>query len=133
MAGQNMVDHCSVTNFLHVELFGAGSLGQDLGPVTQGLGFILNSLPETDGEIMTVESQELRFRTHREGEILDITDQTQRVIDSSRMRSGVAVLFVLGSTGAITTIECEPGLLADLPVALERLAPKDASNTNTRR
>jgi len=76
---------------------------------------------------MTVESQELRFRTHREGEILDITDKTQRVIESSRMRSGVAVLFVPGSTGAITTIEYEPGLLADLPVALERLAPNDAS------
>ena len=76
---------------------------------------------------MTVESQELRFRTHREGEILDITDRTQRVIESSRMMNGVAVLFVPGSTGAITTIEYEPGLLADLPVALERLAPNDAS------
>src|SRR5438309_12054799 len=127
MAGQNMVDNCSVTDFLYVELFGAGSLGQDLGPVRQGLGFILNSLPETYGEIMTVESQELRFRTHREGEILDITDRTQRVIESSRMMNGVAVLFVLGSTGAITTIEYEPGLLADLPVALERLAPNDGS------
>jgi len=76
---------------------------------------------------MTVESQELRFRTHHEGEILDITDKTQRVIESSRMMNGVAVLFVPGSTGAITTIEYEPGLLADLPVALERLAPNDAS------
>jgi len=82
---------------------------------------------------MTVESQELRFRTHREGEILDITDKTQRVIESSRMKSGVAVLFVLGSTGAITTIEYEPGLLADLPVALERLAPKDASYEHEKR
>ena len=82
---------------------------------------------------MTVESQELRFRTHREGEILDITDKTQRVIESSRLRSGVAVLFVLGSTGAITTIEYEPGLLADLPVALERLAPKDASYEHEKR
>ena len=82
---------------------------------------------------MTVESQELRFRTHREGEILDITNKTQRVIESSRMRSGVAVLFVPGSTGAITTIEYEPGLLADLPVALERLAPKDASYEHEKR
>jgi len=82
---------------------------------------------------MTVESQELRFRTHREGEILDITDKTQRVIESSRMRSGVAVLFVPGSTGAITTIEYEPGLLADLPIALERLAPKDASYEHEKR
>ena len=82
---------------------------------------------------MAVESQELRFRTHREGEIIDITDRTQRVVESSRMRSGVAVLFVPGSTGAITTIEYEPGLLADLPIALERLAPKDASYEHEKR
>src|SRR5881296_4663335 len=82
---------------------------------------------------MTVESQELKSRTHREGEILDITNKTQRVIESSRMRSGVAVLFVPGSTGAITTIEYEPGVLADLPVALERLAPKDASYEHEKR
>jgi len=49
------------------------------------------------------------------------------------MRSGVAVLFVPGSTGAITTIEYEPGLLADLPIALERLAPKDASYEHEKR
>jgi hypothetical protein len=41
-----VVDHRTVTDLLHVELFRAGSLGQDLGPVRQGLGFILNSLPE---------------------------------------------------------------------------------------
>jgi len=35
---------------------------------------------------MTVESQELRFRTHREGEILDITDKTQRIVDSSKLK-----------------------------------------------
>jgi len=75
---------------------------------------------------MTVESQELRFRTHREGEILDITDKIRRIIESSKLRKGVAILFVAGSTGAITTIEYEPGLAADFPRALERIAPKDA-------
>jgi hypothetical protein len=42
-----MVDHCTVTDLLHVELFWAGSLGQDLEPVRQEIGFILNSLPES--------------------------------------------------------------------------------------
>jgi hypothetical protein len=41
-----VVDHRAITNLLHVELFWAGSLGQDLEPLRQGLGFILNSLPE---------------------------------------------------------------------------------------
>jgi secondary thiamine-phosphate synthase enzyme len=75
---------------------------------------------------MTVESQELRFRTHHEGEILDITDRTQNIVESSKVKNGVATLFVPGSTGALTTIEYEPGLLVDFPLALERLAPKDA-------
>jgi len=76
---------------------------------------------------MTVDSQELRFRTHREGEILDITDQTQRIVASSKLKNGVATLFVPGSTGALTTIEYEPGLLTDFPLALESLAPKSGS------
>src|SRR5207245_5438160 len=76
---------------------------------------------------MTLESQELRFRTHREGEILDITDQIQRMIESSKLKDCVATLFVPGSTGALTTIEYEPGLLTDFPRALERVAPKEAS------
>jgi secondary thiamine-phosphate synthase enzyme len=76
---------------------------------------------------MTVESHELKFRTHREGEILDITDQIQRVVASSSLKNGVAALFVPGSTGALTTIEFEPGLLADFPLALERIAPKNTS------
>ena len=75
---------------------------------------------------MTVESREIRFRTHSEGEILDITDKTQMIVESSKLRSGVVSLFVSGSTAALTTIEYEPGLLIDLPRALERLAPKDA-------
>jgi secondary thiamine-phosphate synthase enzyme len=76
---------------------------------------------------MTVESQELKFRTHREGEILDLTDQIERIVESSKLRDGVATLFVPGSTGALTTIEYEPGLLTDFPLALERLAPKEVS------
>ena len=76
---------------------------------------------------MTVESRELRFRTHCEGEILDITDKTQRIVESSKLKNGLVTLFVPGSTGALTTIEYEPGLLMDLPRALERLAPKDGN------
>jgi secondary thiamine-phosphate synthase enzyme len=80
-----------------------------------------------DMEIMTVESRELRFRTRQEGEILDITDQVRRIVESSKLENGVTTLFVPGSTGALTTIEYEPGLLTDFPLALERLAPKGVS------
>jgi len=90
-------------------------LDKTLNLVRRGIGFILNSLPETGRELMTVESQELRFRTQREGEILDITRKIQRVVESSKLKDGVVTLFVPGSTGALTTIEYEPGLLTDFP------------------
>jgi len=74
-----------------------------------------------------VESHIVRVETRKEGEILDITERVQTVVDNGGIENGVVFLFVPGSTAALTTIEYEPGLLADLPTALERIAPKDES------
>ena len=81
--------------------------------------------PPTKPQGMAVESYTLSVRTRREGEIVDITDRVQDVLGKAKPTDGVAFLFVPGSTGALTTIEYEPGLISDFPVALERLAPKD--------
>jgi secondary thiamine-phosphate synthase enzyme len=41
--------------------------------------------------------------------------------------SGVLMLFVVGSTAGLTTIELEPGLVKhDIPALLQRLVPDDA-------
>lgn len=74
---------------------------------------------------MTVFHGEIVIKTHGEGNILDITEKVQQVIRQSKIQNGIACLFIPGSTGAITTLEYEPGLLNDLPRALERVAPKD--------
>ena len=76
---------------------------------------------------MTVESHIVRVETRKEGEILDITERVQTVVDNGGIENGVVFLFVPGSTAALTTIEYEPGLLVDLPSALERIVPKDGS------
>lgn len=73
---------------------------------------------------MTVFHEEIVIKTHGEGDILDITEKVQQVIHQSKIQNGIACLFIPGSTGAITTLEYEPGLLQDLPRALERVAPK---------
>jgi secondary thiamine-phosphate synthase enzyme len=73
---------------------------------------------------MTVFHGEIVIKTHGEGDILDITEKVQQVIHQSKIQNGIACLFIPGSTGAITTLEYEPGLLQDLPRALERVAPK---------
>ena len=74
-----------------------------------------------------IQTKRLKFHTTGEGEVLDLTGQVQSIVKEGAVRDGVAFLFVVGSTGAITTMEYEPGLVADLPAALERMVPKNGS------
>ena len=58
--------------------------------------------------------------------IIDITDDVCRNLAAAAIDNGVAVVFVVGSTAAITTIEFEPGLVnEDIDRALEKIAPAD--------
>lgn len=57
--------------------------------------------------------------------MVNITDRVQDLLGKAKPADGVAFLFVPGSTGALTTIEYEPGLTSDFPAALERLVPRD--------
>jgi secondary thiamine-phosphate synthase enzyme len=47
------------------------------------------------------------------------------VISSGSIDEGIVTAFVPGSTASVTTIEYEPGLIKDLPRAMERIAPSD--------
>ncbi len=68
--------------------------------------------------------EEIHLRTKGEVDIIDITGMVQSIVDRSGIKNGMVLVFTIGSTGAITTIEYEPGLKKDLPAALERLFPK---------
>ena len=72
-------------------------------------------------------SDEISIETNPGVEIIDITHEVELKINKSKLKNGVITLFVPGSTGALTTIEYEPGLLKDLPDALQRLAPDNIS------
>ncbi len=74
---------------------------------------------------MTSYYDEINIKTRKETEIVDITDDVQNVVAKSKIKNGIACVFVSGSTGAVTNMEYEPGLMKDLPDALERIAPKD--------
>ena len=76
---------------------------------------------------MKVKETELRITTKSELQVLDITEDVQRVVSKTGIRNGIVNVFVPASTGAVTTMEYEPGLLRDLPNALERLAPRNAN------
>jgi secondary thiamine-phosphate synthase enzyme len=73
---------------------------------------------------MAVYSENISLSTKGEIEIIDITSDVQNIVKNSAITQGLACVFVAGSTGAITTLEYEPGLLEDLPKALEKLASK---------
>lgn len=58
-------------------------------------------------------------------DIRDITDDLNRIIGHSRIENGTANACVVGSTGSLTTIEYEPGVVQDLKDAIDRIAPRD--------
>jgi len=72
---------------------------------------------------MKVHTGELALDTKGDADIVDITAEVQRVVDTAGIQSGQASAFVRGSTAAITTMEFEPGGVEDLRKALERLLP----------
>jgi secondary thiamine-phosphate synthase enzyme len=55
----------------------------------------------------------------------DVTGELVKLVAKAGVRNGVLTVQMLGSTGAITTIEYETGALQDLSEALDRLAPVD--------
>ncbi len=74
---------------------------------------------------MTVVTQTAEISTDIGTDIVDITGLVNQHLAQSRIKRGAVILFVPGSTGAITTIEYESGVLQDLADAIERLAPRD--------
>lgn len=71
-----------------------------------------------------IETRYIDFETDS-GEVVDLTDEVQKSLESTSLRGGVVVIFVPGATGAVTTIEYEDGLVADLGDALQRIAPQE--------
>jgi len=67
--------------------------------------------------------KEIAIKTRGYKDINDITPHVEAIVHESGIRSGLAHIFNIGSTGAIGTIEFEPGLREDLPALLERLIP----------
>jgi secondary thiamine-phosphate synthase enzyme len=73
---------------------------------------------------VTVHTGLLRLQTEGEGQIVDVTEGVLAVVRQSGVDSGVVAVFVTGSTAAVTTMEYEPGGVADLRALVERLVPR---------
>jgi len=76
---------------------------------------------------MPVYSDKINLSTKGFSDVRDITPQLREILSESGLREGVLSVILAGSTGGITTIEYEPGLLKDLAELLEKILPSDKS------
>jgi thiamine phosphate synthase YjbQ (UPF0047 family) len=66
-----------------------------------------------------------RISTRGQRDAHDLTTLVAAAVKAAGQRGGIATVFVVGSTAAITTIEFESGAIADLNDVIEALAPRD--------
>ena len=78
-------------------------------------------------------SETILLSTKGFSDIIDITDRINTVIGRSRIENGLVTVFCPGSTGAVTTIEYESGVLRDLQKAIEKIIPSDIPYEHDRR
>ena len=82
---------------------------------------------------MAVHGGLLRTSTPGDGAIVDLTDGVRSVVRRSEVQTGVVTVFAVGSTVAVTTMEHEPGGVADLQALLDRLVPPGDDYQHNRR
>ena len=81
---------------------------------------------------VAVHTAELRLATQGDSDVIDITPDVQRVVAEGPIDDGLVTAFVRGSTAAITTMEFEPGGVADLRALLDRLVPAEGDYEHNR-
>lgn len=98
-----------------------------LVPVVYDTDIDASKTPEPQGhETRTmVETRTFVFSTQAEMDVVDVTKDVADRLAESSISNGIVTVFVPGSTGALTTMEYEPGLVSDMKEAFEKIAPRD--------
>jgi secondary thiamine-phosphate synthase enzyme len=81
---------------------------------------------------MSVHSGELRLSTRGDNDVIDITYEVERIVAEGTIGDGLVTALVRGSTAAVTTMEYEPGGVADLQALLDRLIPAEGDYEHNR-
>jgi len=82
---------------------------------------------------VTVHTQTIELRTRGHADVVDVTDRVRAALRESGLRAGIGCVFVPGATGAITTIEFEPGCVTDLKRLFDEIAPPNRDYEHERR
>jgi secondary thiamine-phosphate synthase enzyme len=70
----------------------------------------------------------IRLSTEGNAEVIDITHDVAQRLKTSKMKKGIVNVSVIGSTGAVTTCEFEPGLVEDIGQIFDKLIPAGRYN-----
>ena len=82
-------------------------------------------MPRSRMMVMLVFQRSFRVKTQGNCQVIDVTSEVNRIVETSGIRQGIVNVAGKGSTLGITTIEYEPGAVADLQRALEQIAPSN--------
>lgn len=72
-----------------------------------------------------IELYYIELNTKGRDEIINISDELRNILSKSNITNGNILVFVPGSTGALSTLEYEPGLIKDVPELMEKIIPEN--------
>ena len=76
---------------------------------------------------MKVISDSLSFSTEGFSDMKDLTGDVSKKLSENKLKNGIVNLFVPGSTGGLTTIEYESGLVQDFSELMEKIIPSNVT------
>ncbi len=71
-----------------------------------------------------IQLKHIELETLGRNEMVDITGEVRSLVTESGLMDGQVLIFVPGATGALSTIEYEPGLIRDWPELMEKIIPE---------
>jgi secondary thiamine-phosphate synthase enzyme len=75
----------------------------------------------------------LEFPTQGNGHVVELTDEVRRLLEETGLETGIVNVFVPGATGALTTLEHEPGVCKDFLELFDFIAPVSRDYHHNRR
>ena len=75
--------------------------------------------------LLRVVTDTIEFPSRGDADIISISDEVVEAVRRSGLHDGTVTIFVPGATGAVTTLEFEPGVVHDVQQALDQLTPPE--------
>ncbi len=74
---------------------------------------------------VTVVTDRIFFDSKGDADMINLTADVRRIVKESGLTAGGVTVFFPGATGAITTLEFEPGVVQDFANLFERIIPSN--------